>query len=314
MWRALVLLLVTSPSWGCVDDAPREAPADAAVDAVPFLYGDGRYGFVRGDGSPVGDARFAALDVFHQGLAAAHDGGGWGFLTPALRWQVPPRYARVGPFVDGHAVAHAFEEPWLGPIMGLVLKQGTLTTDVIDRRGVVVSREVRRQNYLPGPAERAPADHVARFSVRAGPDGKVGVVDGADNDKFVLPPRFVEVQIIDDVATGVTAWLAARDDWNGRWSVCAADGAVVAGGFIAVHDRASAGLFVAAAGDNGWYGAYDARGAVVAPIAYEGFVFDGGLAETHVADVGNVWVKSNGTIYADLAYIKERHARVGRAP
>lgn len=314
----LAVTVVCGAGGGCDDDGGHDVPDAAAAadvsDAVPFLYGDGRYGFVHEDGRAFGDARFDTLGRFHEGLAVARQGDRWGVLRPDLRWQVPPRYARVDDYADGRAIAYDLDPPWLGPLMGLILKEGTLTTDVLDRRGVVVSRDVRRQNTVPDAPTAVWPLPDARFAVRAGAGGRVGVVDTAADDKSVLPQRFAEVRIVVDAHSGETRFLAAREDANGRFTVYDTAGAAVGAGFYDVFDWSSEGVFVAASGDNGWYGAYDERGVVVAGVAYEGFVFDHGLAEAHVADVGPVWVSKFGTIYADRSYIKARHALAGRAP
>lgn len=279
------------------------------VDLIPFLYGDGRYGYVDAKGASAGPQRFQMATTFHEGLAAAADDDDWGFVDATLAWQVPPTYARVGHFVDGKAVAYNFKEPWLGPIMGLILKQGELTTDVLDRGGVVVSRDVQPQNYLPDTfrfEELFDNEHPQPRRDALPPIG--------NHSEIPIPGGFDQVQTVNDANDGVIRFLAVRNG-QGPWSVYDDSANKVADGFTWVGEWASEDAFSASTGANSWFTSYDHKGKAVSPLqAAMEIVYRDGLAIAWVADVGPVWVGRNGTVYADLAYIKQRHDLIGRPP
>ena len=127
---------------------------------VPFLAGSGLYGYAARDGTLKIRDRFTEARPFYEGLAAVKEGD-WGFVRTDGGYQIKPRYDVVGDFVDGNAMAWLVKEPWLGPIMHLVLKEGEVTDFLLDRTGKVLDTTTRRTNVGPWTPQSGSLEHRA---------------------------------------------------------------------------------------------------------------------------------------------------------
>ncbi|WP_223747946.1 MULTISPECIES: WG repeat-containing protein [unclassified Myxococcus] len=64
-----------------------------------------RYGFIDTKGELVIEPRFEAVNGgFSEGLAAAKEGGLFGYIHPDGSWALTPRFASAQPFTHGRAV------------------------------------------------------------------------------------------------------------------------------------------------------------------------------------------------------------------
>lgn len=291
---------------GCTtqDMQPPLPPADDALlprtELVPWLTDTGLYGYADRTGKLQIPARFAAARLFFDCVAAVRDGD-WGFIDPAGKWRIHPRYQGVRDFRGGRATVYRFSSPWLGPIMHLILKNGSLSELEIDRAGNELARHDSMANAMPETSIAADP-FFPRYAPPSRPQDQAGRI--GDN-------VFEEVRTIVDANGGGTKFLAGHN-FGQPWRVFTKDATPLAEGFRDVAPFASEGCFVAAPSDRG-FDAYDEHARAVTRVdAAFGFVFWNGVAETYVPDVGVVFVDRTGRVYADLAYIEARHRAVGR--
>jgi len=80
-------------------------PVNTATSFIPYLQGDGRFGFVDGHGQPSFPKTFEDAQPFTEGRAAVKSGGKWGYIDFRGRWIVRPRFTEARPFRDGEAWA-----------------------------------------------------------------------------------------------------------------------------------------------------------------------------------------------------------------
>src|SRR5579863_9388628 len=126
-WFVTIILATAcgSSNKGAVPTLPPLSHArDPTSELVPWRDADGRYGYADRQGKLVIPARFNGARPFYEGLAAASEDDGWGFIDTSGSFRISPSYTGVEDFLDGQAAARHFKEPWLGPIMNLVLKHG----------------------------------------------------------------------------------------------------------------------------------------------------------------------------------------------
>ncbi|MBS2011976.1 MAG: WG repeat-containing protein [Deltaproteobacteria bacterium] len=307
---------------------PRRSQEESAA-LVPYLYGDGQYGYVDRQRRPAFEPRFAGARRFHEGRAAiASSPERWGFIDADGRVVVSPKFSLVGDYRDGRARVIRFEKPILGPVMGLILKPGVVKESTMDLAGKESGHTEREANVLSPLAPDGPVfEELAPPPLSPPPRWEEYVVGRARglrekaSGREVLPPSFEDFRFVEDVdGTGVkfiAAHRAGEDLGDTRprtWEIYTTDGKRIFGGASDVGRYASEGTFTVSLEPESWWGAVDASGkVVVAPFAAGPFAFRGGVAEAFVADVGVVFVDRDGSLYADRAYIDELHRRVGRS-
>ena len=82
-------------------------------------------------------AKFDLVEHFSQGLAAASEGGKWGYLDRQGRWALPPAFNRAESFSQGFAWVRAGEKA------GFIDKTGKMVFQPYDEAGEFSGR--------PGP-------------------------------------------------------------------------------------------------------------------------------------------------------------------
>ncbi len=287
----------------------------AATDLlVPWRDGSGQVGYADRSGTIRIKPQFDHAELFHEGLAEATRGGKVGFIRASGDYQIAPRYSSVGRFENGEATAYQFVAPWLGPIMGWILRTGELTTLRLDRMGKVLQSNYERTNNVPSiwPEEATPETRSDDWIVLE-QGGHFGLQQ-AKTKEIILPARFESVQLVVDInGTGVR-YLAGKKG-NNDWAVFNLAGKELLASTMEVHPVASEGAFIARGPKSeNWWGAYDENGKhFTEDFACMPFVFRNGIARGAVAEVGDVYVDRTGRLYGDPAYIKARHDAVGRS-
>jgi hypothetical protein len=281
---------------------------------VPWRDGSGQSGYADRTGAIRIKPQFAGADLFHEGLAAAARGDKWGFINASGDFQIAPRYSSVGRFEHGQTTAYQFVAPWLGPIMGWILRKGELTTHRLDRMGTVLQSNYERTNDVSNlwPEEPTP-DTRSTDWIEFRNEGRVGLQQ-VSTKATILPAQYESVQLIVDADGSGVKFLAGKKG-NNEWAVFNLAGKELLASTMEVHPIASEGAFIARGPKSeNWWGAYDGTGKrFTDDFACMPFVFRNGIAAADVADVGTVYVDRSGRLYADAAYIKSRHDAVGRS-
>jgi hypothetical protein len=117
-------------TWGFVGlDGTMSIPA-AYGYAAPFRSGlaavrNQRASFIRTKGERAVDVTFEDAGTFAEGLAAAQEGGRWGFVGPDGAWVIRPAYVEVRAFAEGRAPFRV-SDGWIGQgRWGFVAPDGT---------------------------------------------------------------------------------------------------------------------------------------------------------------------------------------------
>ena len=320
--RAIIVVAVIAATACSGEDMKANPVSLAELDAsraasdllVPWLDQSGQYGYADRNGAIRIKPQFDSADLFHEGLAAIERNGKAGFIRASGETQIAPRYSSVGRFERGEATAYQFVGPWLGPIMGWILRTGELTTLRLDRMGNVLQSNYQRTNNVPDiwPVESVPETRSADWIVLES-EGRFGYQQAATK-ATIVPARFESVQLIFDAdGTGVK-YLAGRKG-NNDWAVFNLSGKELLTSTSEVAPWASEGAFIARGPNSqNWWGAYDENGKkFTGDIACMPFIFRNGIARADVADVGAVYVDRSGRLYGDTAYIKSKHDSVGRS-